>query len=276
MRYIKIGIISIFVICTVAFSINWVKDRQDTDNTYPVIQIGSEIHEISIKNIKTELLTGIVAKDEKDGDLTNNIIVESISKFVDKENHIVNVTYAVKDSDNHVTKKTRKIKFTDYTSPKFSLSQSLCFNVGEEIDVTKVIGAEDCYDGDIHSKVKLLSSTVRTTMAGEYAITAQVTNSLGDTSKLKAVVVIRQNNALGPQIVLKENLVYIKKGKSFDEEDYVDKITDVNGKTLSDVSASVVSSTVKTNKEGSYIVQYMAKDKDGNEGYAYLTVIVEE
>lgn len=276
MRYIKIGIISIFVICTVAFSINWVKDKKDTDGTYPVIQISSDIQEISVKDKDTEFLKGIVANDEKDGDLTNNIVIESISKFVDKENHIANVTYVVKDSDNHVTKKTRKVKFTDYTSPRFSLSQPLCFNVGEEIDVTKVIGATDCYDGDISSKVKLLSSTVRTSMAGEYAITAQVTNSLGDTTKLKAVVVIRQNNALGPQIVLKENLVYVKKGKSFDEEDYVENVIDVNGKVLDNVSASVVSSTVKTNKAGSYIVQYMAKDKDGNEGYAYLTVIVEE
>ena len=276
MKYIRIGIVAIFLGVMAIFAFNWWSDKKDEDHTYPEIQIGQEQLEVSVKAGKADLLKDVVAKDEKDGDLTGSVIVESISKFIDKQQHICNVTYVVKDSDDHVTKKTRRVRFKDYTAPRFSLSQPLCFNVGDEINVAGVIHAEDCYDGDISSKVKLLSSTVRTSMAGEYAVTAQVTNSFGDTSKFKAVVIIRQNNALGPRIVLKKNLVYLKSGDKFDEESYVSKVTDPNGKTLSGVSVKVVSSSVNTKKPGSYIVQYAAKDEEGNEGYSYLTVIVED
>ena len=38
----------------------------------------------------------------------------------------------------------------------------------------------------------------------------------------------------------------------------------------------VTSSSVKTKKAGCYLVEYSVKDLSGNEGTAYLTVMVEE
>lgn len=276
MRYIKYGIIVVFIAVAIIFSVNLYEDRRSADQTIPNIQVDSEQIEVSVKATEEELLEGVLATDEKDGDLTNRVIVESISKFVDKEEHIANITYAVADSDNNVVKKVRKVKFTDYKSPEFTLTQPLYFNVGSDTDVSDVLGAEDKYDGDISSKVKVLSSTVSTGTAGEYTVKAQVTNSLGDTSKLNAVVIIAQNNNLSPQITLKKNIVYINKGEEFHAEKYIESVIDHNETDISEKLVKVTGSSVDTEEAGCYNVEYTVNDKDGNEGKTYLTVVVED
>ena len=175
-----------------------------------------------------------------------------------------------------MAKKTRKIRFKDYEKPKFTLSQPLCFEVGSETSVADVIGAVDDYDGDISNSVKILSSTVSTGTAGEYTVTAQVTNSLGDTAKLKANVIVRQSNNLSPIIELKQNIVYLKKGAKFDEKEYIKSISDREGNKLDLSKAAVVSSSVDTKKVGSYSVEYAVNGAQDNAGSTYLTVVVEE
>lgn len=276
MKIIKPGIVVMFLAVTIIFTYNWYQDKKGIDKTYPEIQIGPEQIDVSVKAEEKELLQDVIAKDAKDGDLTNNIVIESISKFVDKENHICNITYAVADSDNNVTKKTRRIRYTDYEPPKFTLSQPLCFDMGSDIKVTDVIGAVDDYDGDISSKVKILSNTVRTDTAGEYTITAQATNSLGDTAKFKATVIIRQRNNLSPIISLKKNIVYLKKGDDFDPKKYIDSVKGYEEEKISTSKVAVVSSSVDTKKAGCYSVEYMVKDSQNNEGNTYLTVVVED
>lgn len=130
MRYIRTGIVVIFLAVTIIFTANWYSDKKEVDHTYPEIKVGNEQLEVSVKAGADEFLKGIIATDEKDGDITNQVIVESISKFIDKNEHICNVTYAVADSDNNVTKKTRKIRFIDYESPKFTASAPLVLELG--------------------------------------------------------------------------------------------------------------------------------------------------
>lgn len=276
MKYIKYGIIAIFIVITILFTINWFKEKNSTDNNRPTIEMDKDIIEVSVKDGDEELLKGVIAKDKEDGDISAEVIVESISQFVDKENHICNVTYAVADSDNNVVKITRKVKFTDYRSPRFTLLQPLCFNVGDDLTTTAVLGATDDRDGDISNKVKLLASTVYTGTAGEYTITAQVTNSLGDTSKLKATVIIRQGNNLSPVITLTDNIVYIAKGEDFDPYKYIKTVKDNEDKAISTGRVDIVSSTVDNKKEGTYAVEFLVTDDAGNEGSTYLTVVVEE
>ncbi len=276
MKYIKIGIIVIFLIVAVIFTYNWYQDKRAIDKTYPEIQMGSELLEVSVKATDEDFLKDVIARDAKDGDLTNSIIVESVSQFIDKKNHICKVTYVVEDSDNNVTKATRNIKFIDYEKPKFTLSQPLCFNIGSEISISDVIGAIDEYDGDISHKVKILSSTVSNKTAGAYTVTAQVTNSLGDTSKLKATVVIRQGNNLSPVIELKQNIVYLKKGQNFNAKKYIKSVKDKDGNAMSTDAVSVVSSSVDTEETGYYTVAYAVNSEDYAEDATYLAVVVEE
>lgn len=276
MKLIKRGIVVIFIVVTIVFIFNWYEDKNKMDTTFPEIQLSSDILEVSVKADEKELLQGIVARDGKDGNITNNVMIESISKFVDKKAHICNITYAVADSDDHVSKKTRKLKYTDYESPKFTLARPLCFNVGETVKLSEIIGATDVIDGDISSRVKVLSGLVSTYAAGEYTLTAQVTNSLGDTSKIKLMYLVRVSNRLKPEIKLKENIVYLGIGDSFNAKKYIDTVKDYNGKKISNSAVKVTSFSVDMKKAGVYNVEYTVIDKDENEGNAYLTVVVEE
>lgn len=277
MKYIKYGIIALFISSLLVYTVNWYKTRTNVDNTMPQIIINEKNQQIgvSVKD-KEALLKGIAAKDSKDGDITDKIVIESISKFIDKKQHISNITYAVADSDGHVAKATRKVRFTDYKKPRFILKQPLCFDTGSDIKAKNVIGAEDVVDGDISDKVKIVSKDISTNESGDNTITAQVTNSLGDTVTLKSVVIIKRENNLSPEIQLKKNIEYIKVGDKFDAESYVKSVNDSKGKKMSNSSVEVISSSVKTNKTGCYIVEYAAEDSEGNEGFAYLTVMVEE
>ena len=277
MKYIKYIIIVIFLAATITYVINWAYTKSHTNESAPVISVDNagQVKKVSVKD-KDALLKGVVAKDSKDGDITSRLVVESISKFVDKKNHICNITYAVANSRGVVTKTTRKIQFTDYKKPRFVLSQSLCFETGTDVDVKSVIGATDVFDGDISRKVKILSKDISTNISGDNTITAQVTNSLGDTVKLKAVVVIKQDNNLSPVIKLSQNIVYTNVGESFNPKKYIQSVEDNSGKAISKNNVRVTSSSVKTKKAGCYLVEYSVKDLSGNEGTAYLTVMVEE
>ena len=180
------------------------------------------------------------------------------------------------DSDSHVVKATRKVKFTDYKSPRFIVKKPLCIEMGSNTSVTSLIGAKDVIDGDISNKVKILSNMVSTNVSSENVVTAQVTNSLGDTVKLKAEVAVSQSNNISPTIQLTKNIVYIKKGDKFSAKKYIDSAKDSDGKGISKDKVKIKGSSVKTNKAGCYSVKYSVMDDDGNEGNAYLTVMVEE
>lgn len=276
MRIIKPLIVVVFLSVSILFSVDYYKEKTTENNSVPTIEFGKSQIEVSIEDDEDVLLKDVIAKDAEDGDITNNIVIESISKFVDKKKHISNITYAVSDSDNNVVKKTRQIEYTDYRKPRFTLSQPLCFDVGSEINVPDVLGAVDDVDGDISDKVKILSSIASTRVAGSYVITAQVTNSLGATSTIKATVTIRQANNLSPSIKLKKNIVYLKVGDSFDPNKYIDSVKDNEGNKMSNDQVKVVKSSVNTEKEGSYTVQYAVNYEQENEAGTYLVVIVEE
>lgn len=276
MKLIKRGIVVIFIVVTIVFIFNWHEDKNKMDITVPEIQLSSDVLEVSVKADEKELLKGVIARDGKDGEITNDILIESISKFVDKKNHICNITYAVADSENHVSKKTRKIRYTDYESPKFTLSKPLCFNVGETVNLSEIIGATDVIDGDISNRVKVLSGLVSTYTAGEYTLTVQVTNRLGDTLKVKLMYIVRVSNRLSPEIKLKENIVYLSKGDFFNPKKYISEVKDYNGKKISNSAVNVTSSSVDMEKAGVYNVEYTVIDKEENEGNTYLTVVVEE
>lgn len=73
----------LFAITLVAFVVFSVIDKVTTDNTIPVITIENKDLSISVKDKKDALLQGVTATDEKDGDITHKVLVESVSKFIE-------------------------------------------------------------------------------------------------------------------------------------------------------------------------------------------------
>lgn len=272
MRILRLVTVALFVVTLLVFLIFFAVTKIGTDKTYPVIEIAEGVLEVDVNVTEEELLKGVTAFDKKDGDISSDVVVESVSRFIEGTECIV--TYAVSDSDNHVAKSTRNIRYKNYTSPKFVLSDSLVYNLGDKIDILGSIGARDVIDGNISDKVVISATDYNDNAAGVYSLSLQVMNSKGDASYLDIPVYVENISLLAPEIELSEYLIYVKKGQTVDFNSYVSKITfqkgEVNDATLK------ISTDCNFDVPGTYGVHYYATRAEGHQGHTVLTVIVEE
>lgn len=271
MKWLQRITLLLFATVLVAFVVFSVIDRLTTDNTLPVIAMETEEIEISVTDKKEALLKGVTATDEKDGDITEKVLVESVSKFI--EPGVFNVTYAVADNDNHVSKVTRRVRYTDYTSPEFYMKRALVYSVDEAVDIRAAVGARDCIDGDISGRVTIAATDFVQNTAGVFTVSLQVTNSMGDMINLDVAVHVEGNETMAPEIQLEKSLIYIKKGEKPVFEDYIKEVT-VNG-VLMENYGLLISTNFDSEKEGTYNVHYYISTNEGYEGHSILTVVVE-
>lgn len=270
MKPMRIIVLIAFFFVTVASLAVFISEKLDEDKTIPVITVEEEMLEVSLKTTDEEILKGVTAHDEKDGDLTDRIIIESISGFTEKG--VSKVTYAVCDSNNNVAKATRKIKFKGYQSPRFKVSGNLCFSLYERIDIRELITASDSLEGDITSKIIITSEKYSSTNAGAYYIDATVTNKKGDASTIQLPLIVEDRPVSVPKIELKEYLIYIGKGETVDFETYIVDALTVDEKSIK--NAVTVESNVDFTKEGTYQVHFYATDSEGQRGHSVMTVVV--
>lgn len=282
MRLFRSIVIIVFASCLALFAGTSIRDKYKNDKTIPAIYTDEVVLEISVSDPPEKLLEGLTAMDEKDGDLTDSIMVSGTSYFAEKGE--VTVTYAVFDSDNNFGSLSRKVKYTDYRSPEFSLTQPLIFTRNTSASFLSYIQAEDLLDGDITDKVKL-SGNYDVTTAGVYPITLEVTNSYGDRAEVETNVVI-QDSGLSGSIMLKDYLVYIDKGSEFNPGDYVQWVTSSSGEQFQTDGLQVldegnllceinVDGEVDSGTPGCYQLEYTFKTSR-SEGSAWLTVVVRE
>lgn len=270
MKYLRIGVSLMCVLSLAVFAVFYVKEQQK-DTTYPEITIDGEIIDISLKMTEQELFKGVTAYDEKDGDITDKLIVESVSKFI--EEGVCVVTYSVCDDDNHATSATRKIRFVDYTDPVFVIKQSLVFGLGEKINLAAYIGAYDCIDGDISDRVIITATDYNTNEEGVFNISLKATNSMGDSIYMELPVYIEERSYSAPQIELSDYIVYAKAGEEIDLREYIISAIDKEDQAGMKV---LIDTNYKPNVPGVYEAHYETTDSDGKEGHAVLTIIVQE
>jgi hypothetical protein len=271
MRALRWIVMVAFVVTTVLFAITYVNEKMTTDTTIPVITVDKELIEVSFEATDEELLQGVTAYDEKDKDITDQVVVESVSKFY--KTGVCKVIYAVCDSDNNVANATRKIKFRNYESPKFYMDGSLCYSIYDKINVASVIRAEDCIDGDISRSIIVASEDYVNSVVGVFNIDISVTNSKGDTSTLKLPIVIEDRATSAPVITLSEYLIYADIGEEIDFASY---LVGVESKYQNDTLLDEVriETDIDMTQEGVYSVHYYVTDSSGAQGHSILNVIV--
>lgn len=269
-RVFRTAVCVVFAAVTVLFGFLYVKDKLSTDLSVPVIKVDSEISEVSVNITDSGLLEGVTAYDEKDGDITDKIIIESVSKFTDYG--LCKVTYAVCDSDNHVATASKKIKYTDYTSPKFYSKEPLCFADNVSIDLSDKIGVTDCIDGDISDNLILTTENLTPRTEGTYSVKATVTNSRGDTAELDIPIIVEEKNSNAPIIELSDYIVYTPKNKKVNIKSYIKGVTDKNG---NEIDAEVkVDFEPNYSKSGVYKADFYTENADGYEGHTFMIVVV--
>ncbi len=271
MKFLRFIISALFVIVGAVFLIFLIKETITTDKTLPVISIESEVLEVELKAKPEDMLVGVTAHDKKDGDLTSEIFVESISRFTKKGE--CNVTYVVCDSDDHVTKATRKIRFKDYKSPEFVIEKSLCFSAYDYIDLSETVKAIDCIEGNISGRVVIASDSLTNLTEGIYNFSVSVTNKYGDNATMRLPVIIDEDLGFnGPKIELTQYLIEASVGTQFDPQSYFVSALDRNE---NDVSSTLrIESNINSSREGTYYIHYYATDEAGNLGHSVIPVII--
>ena len=193
-------------------------------------------------------------------------MIESLSALLDGNRRIV--TYAAFDGDSNVGKAQRQIVYTDYTSPRLSLTEPLVSvsATAGSAELVKGLTATDCIDGDITDEMVLLSSNEEITVGSALmrVVKIQVTNSCGDIAEADIPVMINTSwisAASDCYVALSDYLVYIEKGESFDPLSLVREVR-IDG---ADAEASLLSVATNLNTEtaGTYAVIYTAGEGDG-------------
>lgn len=277
------------------------------DTVGPNIDMDSTQIEVSVKDPQVKLLRGMTATDIRDGDVTDNLVIENISEFVAENTRTV--TYAAFDRDNNVSKATRSMVYTDYVPAVFSLSSALNFNVSvNQQSILDAIHVMDSIDGDISEKVKFsTSSVINLDTAGDYKVVVEVTNSAGDTFSMPLTVTINEGAVYGsaPKIRLSSYLAYTKVGHPLDPREFITGATyrnvfyavteeegtyrvDTTDMTRAEKAAFKekdpevnidwfeIQDMANYNYPGVYEIQYNLSDGEGNRGRVILTVVVEE
>ena len=271
MRIFRAFIALIFAATLVIYLRDWYKYEIRADKTVPVITIDSPLLEVDADATDEDLLAGVTAYDKKDGDLTDHIIIEGISKFVDPG--VCKVYYAVSDSDDHVASTYRRIKYRDYTPPRFTMNRALCFSLLENVNISNVMGATDMLDGDITSGIIITSSDYEYGKAGTYTVSAEVSNSKGDEISITVPLLVEDRSLNAPVITLSDYLIYVEKGTQIRPYSYFESAVDSFENSVSD--SLHMENNYNSEEKGVYSFHYYATDELGRTGHTILTVVVE-
>ena len=256
----------------IAFTVH---QRAATGGASPEIRFDQE--EISVQTDADDavLLQGVTATDAEDGDVTESLMVESISRFVGKDT--VNVTYVAYDSQNHVTHASRTAHFTDYHPPVFSMGAPMVFQAKNVGDLLVKVGAKDAIDGDISLKIhaSFEDTSAALSAIGVHDVELSVTNSLGDTARLLVPIRVVDDPPHSESILLKTYLVYLDKDSAFQPASYLVDAGQAAQVGKKDNNRIEVKSGVDMSKPGVYAVDYLQIKNDVTQAVTRLIVVVE-
>ena len=234
----------------------------------PEIIIEGEHLYLSVTDDPAILLEGVTAQDAEDGELTDKIIVDSISEFDKNKNRTVR--YVVFDSDNKSAIATRTISYTDYTAPTFYMTDSLAQNALSLSRINRMTGAVSCVDGDISNRVNIRTGSL---VDNRMRLRISVTDSTG-TESLLEVDYEYTRISYETLITLQDYIIYTPVGEV---PDYKANITDITVSEISDmelVDAVEVLTEADYQTPGVYEVYYVIRTDAGTVTRCKAVVIV--
>ena len=266
-------------VCCLGFAAYLFFSQRSTDKTPPEISFASDVLPVSVAATEAELMEGVTARDDRDGDVTGSIVIEGVTGL--SSDQLATITYAAFDREGNVAKAQRTLQYTDYHSPRFSLSAPLVFRSGSAFNLLHYVGAEDVIDGVLDDRVKatLVSTESALSEEGTHEVEFRVTNSMKDTAYLTVPVEVCASGEYNATVVLSDYLVYLERGSGFDPLDYLESFQKSTETVSLRGSAADVSvycdSNVDTSVPGTYSVTYTV-ESGSYIGYTRLMVVVEE
>ena len=179
------------------------------------------------------LLNGVTAQDDRDGDVTDTVTIESIIPNANQTG--ASVVYVAKDSKNNVTKETRTILYST------DANQAAAQAAAEQVAADQA-AAEQAAQGDA---------------AGESAQTT-------DDGAAQNEAAIAALSAESPRFYLTQYSVELERGAELNELSYVQDISDDEDSRDELYQGIRISGKVDTNTPGEYTLEYHVVDSDGN------------
>lgn len=273
LKTIRIVLIVFFVLGAIAAGSLAVWHYTHDDISPPVFTSDDDLLLVSASVTDKELCAGLHAYDNMDGDISDRILVKSISPLINATDAIV--SYLVFDEASNAASYSRTIRYTDYHVPHFALSQPLTYAVGDKITLLDRLTAEDVIEGDISNRIVLTQSNVSNSVVGAYPISVQVTNSAGDTAILPLTITVNALSASTPTLRLTDYLLYVRQGETLNWRSYIGTVRDPLTGSGNRNSVICNSDNVDLDKLGVYEVYYYYTGKSGETATAILTVVVE-
>lgn len=192
------------------------------------------------------LLEGVTATDEKDGDVTDSLMIENI--FPNDDHTSASVVYAAKDSHNNVSKATRRVNY------KAAAEDTPAEN--EATQGTDNSGAAD--------------------ESAPAAEEPQQNDTEGTKNETDAQMEIEALPAESPKLYLNTYEVTVEAGNDLDKTSYIKEMTDDADSQESLFNQIEIDGDVDTAVPGDYTLTYHVTDSDGNRSNAaVLTVHVQ-
>ena len=239
----------------------------------PQITFDKELITIGVKSDEKELLKGVYASDEEDGDLSDQVFIYSIGKFDEKRERVV--TYAVFDSNNQMVTASRKYKYRDYETPKFSSKKPLTSLMSSLLSGsdTSSMQATSSVDGDITDKISMTQTETDGTIIYQYSVTDSTGTSetlvLSEEISLKGLM-------MNLSIELTDYIVYAEKGETIDFRSYIGNVKTSIGYQSNLIYHAQIETNYDSTKSGVYEVMYTLNRSNGDYGAAKMFLIVED
>ena len=243
-------------------------EEEDT-NQAPSIQFDTKHLELSVNDDESRLLEGVRANDAEDGDLTDEIIVDSISTFDNQKCRTVR--YIVFDSENKATQAMRTISYTDYVAPKLHLTDSLIQDTISVSKINKMAGAMSCVDGDISNNVEV---SIGKLQDNRVILKINAYDSTGTESSL-SVALEYDRTSYQAKILLDEYLLYIPVGSTYDFKQNVKEVLQGSVEVPRLTEYVYVEEEVDFQTPGVYEVYYKLRDDANATAYTKGIVVIE-
>ena len=290
MRKLRIAIVVFFLAVLAIFVATEVRDQMTADSSAPVITADTDAITVSVASVEEDLLAGMRATDNLDGDVTDTLVVVSKSKFVTKGT--LRANYAAFDNNNNVGLYTRDVTYYDYVSPRYSISQPLRFLSGNsDNDYLQYVTVNDCLDGNISQQVRITLGDT-SVLGGEVSrrdANLMVSNSAGDNAVLRLSILLETPNTYNLRApALTDYVMYIKAGTRPNLREGLcgvwsgGRVTSFENTTFDpETDVSIDDSGVNYSVPGVYTVIYRLSQEDrygvrSDLGTNSLTLVVEE
>lgn len=229
----KKGLVAMLLLACAALLAGNVVIYIGKDRNGPEITVPQEELTYVAGSDTSALLSGVTAVDDRDGDVTSTVTVESIIPNEDQTG--ASVIYVAKDSKNNVTKATRLISYAADAGQA----------AAQEAEAAAQQAAQEAAAAD------------QTAASGEDAQTA-------DDGAAQNEAAIAALPAESPRFYLTQYSVEVERGAELNRLGYVQDITDDKDSRDELYQGIQISGEVDTNTPGEYMLEYYVVDSDGN------------